>query len=326
MSKTDLSNKKILYLGPVYFSYDQAIIEKLRHLGCIVETFELYLKGFRYKFINKFKPGELERFKENYYKGALKNNNYDYILVRHGYQLSAAFYKKLRALNPNALFVNFHWDSLKDSYNYIPIIHCFDKIYSFDYNDCRNNKKLQYLPLFFTDEYLDHQTQTQSTFKYDLVFIGAWRNKERYHLIQNTKNWCEQHQLRFYYYLYLSLVRQFWAVKNGEIPKKAKSKHLSHQQILKLFEVSNVIIDFPSSFQSGLTIRTFEALGAGKKLITTNKNIIQEPFYNPEYISVFDPEKRNLDVDFIKSIPTISIKDKMKNYSIESYLYKLLEY
>ena len=325
MTKSLLSNKKILYLGPIYFSYDQAIIEKLKQLGCTVETFELYLKGFRYKLINKFKPTELERYKDNYYKTALKNNNYDYVLVRHGHQLSPSFYKNLRALNPNAIFINFHWDSLKDSYNYIPIINCFDKVYSFDYNDCQNNKSVNYLPLFFVDAYLNSELPSDERFKYDLLFIGAWRNKERFHLIQRTKKWCEKHHLKFYYYLYLSVQRQYWALKKGEIAKKARARHLSHKEILKLFNFSNVIIDFPSSFQSGLTMRTFETLGAGKKLITTNKNILTEPFYNPEYISVIDPEKLDIDLDFITNVPTISIKDQMKDYSIESYLMKLLK-
>jgi hypothetical protein len=61
-------------------------------------------------------------------------------------------------------------------------------------------------------------------------------------------------------------------------------------------------------------MRTFETLGAGKKLITTNKNILNEPFYNPEYISVINPKNLKINVDFIKNEP----KDKINvdNYSL----------
>ena len=114
-------------------------------------------------------------------------------------------------------------------------------------------------------------------------------------------------------------------LKTGKIAKKAKSKHLSHQEILKLFSISNVIIDFPSSFQSGLTMRTFETLGAGKKLITSNKNIINEPFYNPQYINIIDPDNLYLDINFIKNTPSTSMREIMKEYSIENYIYKLFQ-
>ena len=78
-------------MGPIFFQYDQFLLNKLRELGALVDPFELYLKGWRYKFIEKFKPWEIEEFKKNYYRKALLHNNYDYVLVRHGYQLSAAF-------------------------------------------------------------------------------------------------------------------------------------------------------------------------------------------------------------------------------------------
>lgn len=324
MKKPELKNKNILYIGPVFFSYDQILIKKLRDLGCHVDTFELYVTGLRFKLINKFEKHKVDKFKENYYNKALKGRDYDFVLVREGQQLSGSFLKNLKEINPKARFINFHWDSLKEIYNYEPIIKYFDKVYSFDYKDSQNNNQIQYLPLFCRDEYLNSKGNSSSA-KFDLLFIGAWRNEERVDLINMTESACKEKNLKFHHHLYSPLWEQLWLIRTGRKPRYAKSKFLTHNNILKLFSITNTIIDFPSSFQTGLTIRTFETLGAGKKLITTNKNIINEPFYDPEYVSIIDVNNIKLDTEFIKRVPTSTIQDKMKNYSIENYIYKLLQ-
>ncbi len=324
MTEIDLTNKRILYIGPVSFYYDKSFSNKLTALGAIVDTYNLCPNTLYFKVINKFKLPNRELYKENYYNNILKKKEYDYVLIRHGYQLEIDFLKKLKKANPNARFINFHWDAIKPTYNYLDIIKYFDKVYSFDYKDCRKHKELTYLPLFYLDEYAEHRNENNNK-DIDVLFVGSWRDNERYQLIKATENFCKQNNLRFYYYLNYSYKEQFNSIKKGIIPKEAKHKSLSYKEILNLFSVSNSIIDFPSSFQTGLTMRTFETLGAGKKLITTNSNIINEPFFNKEYINLIDPDKLKLDIDFIKKIPLTSIENKIKNYSIENYIYKLLE-
>ncbi len=322
--KVKIENKHILYIGPIYFQYDQYLIKKLKQLGAHVDAFELFLNTRKFKLIRKFSPLKAIEYKDKFFNRVFlnKKQHYDYILVRHGHELSAEYFQKLKSLNPNAKFINFHWDSLKPRYDYLHIIDSFDKVYSFDPKDCQEHEKINYLPLFYLDEYA--QCINKSKNDIDLLFIGAWRDQERVDLITETNNLCRKLDLSFYYYLFLSLEEQLNFIKKGEIAKYSKSKSLSHHQILQFFSKSNTIIDFPSSFQSGLTIRTFEALGAGKKLITTNKNIAKEPFYNPEFIDIIDAKKLHLNKDFIREIPKICIKDRMAGYSLESYIEKLI--
>lgn len=327
MNNVNLKNKKILYLGAVNFFYDQHLINKLKQFGAEVESFELNMNTntWKFKFIKRFKPAELEMYKQKFYERVfLKNNIYDYILVRQGNQASASFFQKLRNLNPRAKFINFHWDAIRKQYDYRHIIKYFDRVYSFDYKDCEENKELIYLPLFYIEEYFDHENDKKES-KFDLLFIGSWRNKERFNLIKQTNAYCKKKGLRFYYYLYFSYRQQYVLFKSGKIAREAKGKRLSHKQILKLFSYADTVIDFPSSFQTGLTIRTFEALGAGKKLITTNKNIIKEPFYDSDFIDVVDPKNFYLDINFIKHEPKVSLKMKMKDYSLEAYVNKLFQ-
>ncbi len=331
MKEIDLTNKKILYIGLPSFNYDKDFIKKLIALGATVRSYDLrnlHPDTLIFKILKKTKLKNAEIQKNQFYEQSLSNKNNDYVLVRHGYQLDPYFLENLRATNPDAKFINFHWDSIRPQYNYLSIIKHFDKIFSFDVKDCSDHSEINYLPLFYLDIYEDFKKNglhSSKTKKSELMFIGSWRNMERYSLIRKTEELCKQSGLRFYHYLFFSLKNQMNSIKSGVVPKQARSKKLSHEEILKLFATTNTIIDFPSSFQTGLTIRTFETLGAGKKLITTNKNIINEPFYNSEYINVIDMDNFALDIDFIRNTPTTSIDNEIKNYSIGNYIKKLLE-
>jgi hypothetical protein len=326
MKKVDFRNNRILYIGPVYFHYDKRVIKKLTEFGAKVDTFEIYphIKSFYYRILNKFKLSNLESYKRDFYKPLLSKTNYDYVLVRTGFQLSESLLQQLRANNANAKFINFHWDSITPVYDYTHAIKYFDKIYTFDFKDCQIHKELEYLPLFYLDEYKEHKkNEVASAKKADLLFVGAWRDLERVNLIEKTEMVAEKSNLRFSHYLHLGILDQIRFLRRGIKPKKAHYKSLSHKEILNLFSTTDTIIDFPSSFQTGLTMRTFETLGAGKKLITTNKNIKNEPFYDPDYIEVIDAKNITLNIDFIKKPPPASIKEKMKDYSIEGYINKL---
>ena len=330
MKEINLFNKKILYIGPASFHYDKYFVKKLIESGASVTAHDLKNLNpddLYSRVINKLKPQNKEIHKRNFYNQILSGNNYDYVLVRQGYQLDTGFLSKLKSFNPYAKFINFHWDSIRPQFDYLPIVRYFDKIFSFDVKDCRDYPAINYLPLFYLDiygEFNEKNKNTDKDIKNDLLFVGSWRNMERYNLIKQTEDFCKKNRLSFRHYLYFSFKNQFYSFKRGIVPKKARSKKLSHKEILKLFATSNAIIDFPSSFQTGLTIRTFETLGAGKKLITTNENIANEPFYDPEYIDIIDMDNFNLNIDFIKTTPINSMDEKIKNYSIGNYINKLL--
>ena len=49
--------------------------------------------------------------------------------------------------------------------------------------------------------------------------------------------------------------------------------------VATLTKQARIVVDVPDKIQSGLTMRTFEALGARKKLLTTNMNIRSYSFF-----------------------------------------------
>ena len=99
-------------------------------------------------------------------------------------------------------------------------------------------------------------------------------------------------------------------------------KPLSRKEIVELYRRSKIILDSPMHIETGISMRIFEALGAGKKLITTNSNIAKEPFYDEENISIIDPDNLSLDVDFIRR-PQSNWNHKIEDYSISNWVRKL---
>lgn len=66
--------------------------------------------------------------------------------------------------------------------------------------------------------------------------------------------------------------------------KEFQFKPLTENEIVNIMSKTDAVFDICNENQNGLTMRTIETLGAGKKLITTNKTIINYDFYSPNNI------------------------------------------
>jgi hypothetical protein len=93
---------------------------------------------------------------------------------------------------------------------------------------------------------------------------------------------------------------------------------------------SRVIIDSNAPHQDGLTARFMWALGAGRKIITTNKAVSEYDFYTPEQIFVVDDidtflKTKEFD-DFLKSpyIMPVQIKSIIEVYRLDNWIRTLL--
>ena len=99
------------------------------------------------------------------------------------------------------------------------------------------------------------------------------------------------------------------------------TKKLKLKDIANIYLKSSCILDFHNYLQHGLTMRTFEVLGSGCKLITTNQNIIKEPFYNESIINIISSENLEFNIDFIKDQ---NIKcTNIESYSIDKWIHKI---
>jgi spore maturation protein CgeB len=203
---------------------------------------------------------------------------------------------------------------------YLDIIPFFDRVYSFDRKDVEAHANLNYLPLFYCETYEQLANATPAAVHdIDLLFIGTLWELRRYDYLKRLIDICAIHDIRFHHYLRCSCRLYCRTLMKGRVLKDVRFRSLGQRDIVEYFRRTRVVIDLPHLFQTGLTMRVFEALGAGRRLITTNKYIRQEPFYDDQYISIIDPDSLAIDVDFVKQA-TIRRNPKIEEYSISNWL------
>ena len=99
---------------------------------------------------------------------------------------------------------------------------------------------------------------------------------------------------------------------------------LKGRKMDSLIAGSRCILDSPQDGQLGLTIRVFEALGAKKKLITTNEDVKNYDFYRPENIFVFNGK-----IDFESPFFTMPFQELnqiiYEKYSLRNWLETILK-
>jgi hypothetical protein len=324
MQQNKLSGKKILYIGLDYFGYPTEIIKELERAGATVRYFPIFPPGNKIKLIRRFSEKLKNKAIINYYSTLLNDDNdFDFLFFITIHWIPLSLMNILKNKFQNSIFILYNWDSLK-THDYLPYIKYFNKVLSFDKEDCNNHTDITYLPLFFTPHYEGLRSgQFQNNNKFKLVFIGHYYNIRRYYLVKETESICKKLNIDFFHYLYihrLAYIRICLENKRILNPKYFRYKKLSFAEIANHFNNASCVIDLPNNHQNGITMRVIESLGAHKKIITTNRNIISEPIYNKKIISVIDSNDISIDVDFIKNNVSADDFKGVDQYSLKNWI------
>ncbi|MNK83003.1 hypothetical protein D3C87_1027960 [compost metagenome] len=101
-------------------------------------------------------------------------------------------------------------------------------------------------------------------------------------------------------------------------------KPITTKMNLDLIMKSKATLDMAHSQQTGLTMRTIELLGAQKKIITTNSDIVNYDFYDSQNILVIDRENPHFDTAFFKAEFNPTPEQILHKYSINEWLKRML--
>ena len=303
-----LSGAKVLFVGPVTYDYHRAITRAFGLHGAEVDFFGEHTLSLLYRLLDNAAPRFLAKKKEGFRRailGRAKQVRYQFILVIRGDMLDGNTLAALRALQPGAHFVMYQWDAVA-SFDYLSLSKEFDRVWSFDRRDCEKFG-FEYLPLFYDDDYRALGASATAP-DLDLVFVGALHS-DRLRVARSLTEQAATLGLTSFVYLYIP----FWTY----VKRAAKARALSHdprfirfrplpkQRNLEYLARARVVVDVNNPLQSGLTMRTMEALGAGKKLITTNASIAEDEFYSPQQISIVERQAPKLDWTFVAA-PTVT--------------------
>jgi hypothetical protein len=245
---------------------------------------------------------------DSYYNKILESSSkkkFDYLFVNRGEIVPPFFLEDFKKIHPECMFIFYTWDSFTNHNHPIKILKYFDRKFTFDSDDAIKFE-LNFRPLFFLDKYRDLKELINLSPKYNLLFLGT-AHSDRYKISSAINLWCQNNQLNtfFYYYMHSRLVyffKKFFDKSFEEFDlKKLSFKSLSLDSILEFYKVSDVILDINHPLQKGLTMRTIESVGAGKKLITTNTEIKKYCFFNPKNIYVIDRNNIKMDKVFFET-------------------------
>lgn len=328
MIKKKINNKKILFISIEFFDLEKEITKKLESFGASVTFYnERPNNSNFFKAIIRVKKSIYQNKINTYYKNILKSiddKTFDYFFVNKGEVVPVFFMEAFQKLNPNCIKLFYCWDSFDNNPNALDILHFFDRKYIFDPLDAVNHK-INFRPLFFLDDYANLEGGSETV---DLLFLGT-AHTDRYVISSKIKDWCGKNALSAlcFYYMQGKFVyfykRYFDKTFKHFDYKKLSFESLNKKQILDIYRRSKVILDINHPHQRGLTLRTFEALGASKKIITTNPEIKKFAFYNPNNILVIDRKNIQLNLEFFKS-PYKKIQDKtLDKFSLEGFLYNI---
>ena len=286
-----LSDKNILFIAPSFFGYEIDILKELRTRYANVDYIaDRPFKSVLLKALTRIKRRWVVPFLDKYYQNKISsfNRDYDFIFVIIGEGLSENLLSGLKERYPSAVLILYMWDSFDNKDSLKRNIKFFDRCFSFDRVDAKKYG-FRYRPLFYGNGFKLSEANNCDT---TLSFIGT-AHSDRYTLVSQTMSLLPKEVVTFcYFFIQAPWVfyfrRVFSNVYNGTKKSDFNFVPMMKKDVQDIFDSSIAIFDIEHPKQKGMTMRSIEALGSGKKLVTTNKSALQEDFYNPINIYVLD--------------------------------------
>lgn len=305
-NKLDLKGKSILFFSVQTFNLENEIKNKLEQAGATVVYYDERPANNNFtKGIIRLKRSLYQNKINSYYTKILtdtKDKIIDFLFVNRGEVVPSFFLEQFSLVHPACKKIFYTWDSFTNHAHPTTILHFFDKRFTFDPEDARKYH-IGFRPLFFLDKYKSIKESKSTNYTYDILFLGT-AHSDRYIISNKIAKWGANNNLTSfcYYYMHGRIVYFYKRLFEKSFKEfdynKLSFKSLNGDQIIELYKQSKVILDINHPGQKGLTMRTFEAIGAGKKLITTNPEIKNYPFYNKTNFLVIDRKDIKLNKDF----------------------------
>lgn len=247
-------------------------------------------------------------------------SDYDEIIVFDN-NLNWNILKYINKKNPKARIIAWYWNFIKKKKQLVPKKYrriC--EIWSFDKGDC-----IKYGIKQNTQFYVGEMREQEDLSTYSAIFVG--KDKGRYEKIMEIKNFLVKNGFSVYVNVVRDKSSLISRIKEKvsvifcqSYCKKDYGKPLSYYQLIKKIEKSKCIIDIPQKGQTGMTARVLEALFFHKKLITSDKTLLNFEWFREENILIWDGRPSEDKVNSFFEVPYIKIGEIEKKYSFEQWI------
>lgn len=324
----DLAGKTVLLSAPKFFGYETEIAEELRRRGAKVDF--LADRPFQSAFMHvlaRFARRFVLSLTDRHYRARLAEfgtENYDYVLVVNGQTLSDSLLAELKARHRSATFLFYLWDSLENRASALKLLPFFDRASCFEPAAAARHG-IRFRPLFYCPAFDQARLDADgSGDTYAISFLGT-AHTDRYTIVSRIDRQLVAGTPRFWFlYLQAKWVLLANRVLNPGF-RKARSSDFSFTPMDRasssmIFWQSKAILDIEHPRQVGLTMRTFETLGAGKKLVTTNPGVRDYVFYDAANICVIDRTDPSIPTAFLETAAKPVSDATRKRYSLAGWV------
>ena len=326
------TSKKILFI------YKNQTLSKVFEENLYKEGYDLEIlfkeqfKQFRLTFLQKiiniicrvfFKvnnypiKADEENFK-NFCKKSLKNlpqKKFDYCLIIRGDLIPEFVIKHARSISNK--MVDYQLDGLSVSSKILDYHKNFDRIFVFDPEDVKRYPSFNLV--FLPNCYFGETDFTQPS-EIDLLYIGQFIEK-RHQQLSSIHNYLESQQMHYSSYTSLYQGRDFIPLHHKILHHKIST---TYQENIDFVKKSKTLIDFKRDEHDGLSLRFFEAIQYGKKIITDNFSVKNYDFYHPNNIFVTNYVNLEGLVDFLQSPYQSLPSELVEKYSFKNWINTIL--
>lgn len=315
---------KIIIISHDRWGYNNQIISNLTTKGHIVNhidftNFDYTYPNFLFRIYNFFLKFFLKKNLKHIHYGneinkrlKLIGEKQDIILTIKGDWIdpdSITEFKK--HTNKSIAFFN---DNIRRCPKISRIISRFDKVYSFEKEDSKKYN-LNFITNWINSEYKNIIVPEKP--KYTVFNISSIDN--RIDTIVKIAKELELKKMSFK----IIVVDKKMGGNNTLIDLIPQRLLIS--EVKKYIDQSKLLLDIHHKKQMGLTFRVFESIEHNKKLITTNPDIVNYDFYNPNNILVIDANKPEIPISFIETNYEEIPAPIYKKYTIDNWVDTVFE-
>ncbi|HKK43042.1 MAG TPA: hypothetical protein VJ963_11580 [Bacteroidales bacterium] len=339
---------RILLIMPRFYGMELKTKAALESQGHVVVWIENKSLVFDYHGTNsKFKvPRRIYSWlftpRVNFLKKQLKsieNLKFDILFAFNGFIICSFLFNLLKRYNPELRSVIFLWDSSR-MFSWSRETKLFDRVVTFDQADAQSFG-LEYCPNY----YIKDKEELINRSGYDLFFAGKF-STERLNMLDkiidqvsvcNCNLYLKMligyrkllHCKVLYRFLKLTGLMTPWAkdyVANYEVVEGISKRdffireEIGFELLQSEMSLANVILDLSFKGQSGYSHRLIKALASGKKVITNNRNIIKEQFYNKDQVMIIDEDNPIIDYNWIKERRHFEINKYFEGLELSEWL------
>jgi len=285
----NLEEKKVLFVGPVFYDYHTLIQKKIEDLGANVSFYPEKKDGFLFGILNTLNPFLIFWYQKWYYFflwRSIKDKKFTHFLLIRGYKIPSFFIEKIKKKNPDIKCIMYQWDSNQNN-PYFNLLKYFNKSYTFDYKDYKEQDGLGFLQLFYTED-IRKLNNSEVNFKYDFFCFSSF-TINRYNDMLSFIAFCKvnNYELKSFCFIPYTTYFKFKYLKRIDLDKQYLSfKPMPREDYLECLANSGIVVDFSHATQTGLSMRIIETYGAGKKIFTTNTSILNNPIYSSDWVQL----------------------------------------